>query len=640
MYDALMLAAIVDELNDRILDGRVQRTLLLDPLTFGFQIYAHGGRHQLLVSAGARDARMHLVGAGDEPTRLTSDATRVTPLLLLLRKYVRGARLVRIYQEAPLERVAFLRFAKFVPFDLPAADTEPTDEEEDDETALDGELVETTLAVEIMGRHSNLILIDSAGQIIDSAKRIPSHLSRVRPVLPKRPYEPVPPQEKADPRAIGPRDLAAMLAASPDAQLQQVLVGGLRGLSPQTAREVAFRATGAARTRAGAAGEQVAAIRQALDEIYAPLRSGAWAPRLYLRADDPPNVTDTGDGPVKRGGVPVAFSPFPLFHLRELREEPFRSASALVERFFGATARVQAHAQRKDALAATIGQERERLVGRERALLTEAARAEEAERWRRWGEAIYAYAWSLAPGQRELLADDLTVPLDPGRTPSEQAQDYFERYRKAQSAAANVPALLAETRGALAYLDQLLTLLHLASNYDQIAALDREWQDWRVGRQRPQAGDAPQGQGKHKRQGQRGKGGARGTGAGRPQLLRARGGHQIFIGHTGAQNDAVTFDIAGPEDSWLHSRGVPGSHVIVKWSGGRQDDAILQAAAELAAYYSGGREAGRVEVDHAARRDVRKIKGAGPGMVTYRNERTVRVVPRGEDELRRIGLVD
>ena len=102
----------------------------------------------------------------------------------------------------------------------------------------------------------------------------------------------------------------------------------------------------------------------------------------------------------------------------------------------------------------------------------------------------------------------------------------------------------------------------------------------------------------------------------------------------------MTFGIAGPEDSWLHSRGVPGSHVIVKWSGEGKDDAILQAAAELAAYYSGGREAGRVEVDHAARRDVRKIKGGGPGMVTYRNEHTVRVVPRGEDELRRIGLVD
>ena len=268
------------------------------------------------------------------------------------------------------------------------------------------------------------------------------------------------------------------------------------------------------------------------------------------------------------------------------------------------------------------------------------ARAEEAERWRRWGEAIYAYAWSLAPGQRELVADDLTVPLDPARTPSENAQEYFERYRKAQSAAANLPALLDEARHAIAYLDQLLTLLRLAERFEQIAAIDREWQDWQAGRHRAPA----QGDDRARRGGKgQGKGGAargRGVAPPRPQSLRARGGHQIFIGHTSAQNDAVTFDIGGPDDSWLHSRGVPGSHVIVKWAGGRADDAIVQAAAELAAYYSGGRESGRVEVDHAARRDVRKIKGAGPGMVTYRNERTLRVSPRGEEELRRLGLLE
>ena len=648
MYDALMLAAIVDEMNDRVLDGKVQRVLLLDPLSIGMQIYSSSGRHQLLVSAGASDARMHLVGEGEGGGRLTGDAARVTPLLLLLRKYVRGARLVRIYQESPLERVAFLRFAKFIPHDLPHAEPEIDDDEaDDDETALDGDLVETILAVESMGRHSNLILTGSNGLIMDSAKRVPARLSRVRQILPKLPYEPVPPQDKADPRTFSGEALAALLAESPNAQLQQSLVGALRGVSPQTAREVAFRATGSARTKASAASERIPAVRQALDEIYAPLRTGAWLPSLYLR--DPEAGLDGGDANATDedtpgslpdalpATIPVAFSPFPLFQLRDLHEERLKSPSALVERYFGATARVQAHGQRKEALAAIINGERTRLAAREHGLEVEAKRAEEAERWRRWGEAIYAYAWSLEPGQHELIADDLVVPLEPGRTPSENAQDYFERYRKAQSAAANLPALLEEVRHGLAYLDQLLTLLRLAERYEQIAAIDREWQEWRMQRQRP-AHDAEQ-QG---RKGQQKKGGSRGKGPGpgKPQTLRARGGHQIFIGHTSAQNDAVTFDIGGPEDSWLHSRGVPGSHVIVKWSGGHEDEAVLQAAAELAAYYSGGRESGRVEVDHAARRDVRKIRGAGPGMVTYRNEHTVRVAPRSEDELRRVGLIE
>ena len=624
MYDALTLAAIVDELNDTILDGRVQRVLLLDPLTFGLELYAEGARHQLLFGAGARDARIHLVGEG----RLTGDAARVTPLLLLLRKYARGARLVRVYQGDPLERVVFLRFAKFFAL-AGAAGAESDDEGDEEGEPVEGELVETTLAVEIMGRHSNLVLIGEDGRVLDSAKRVPPRLSRVRPVLPRGAYEPVPPQEKADPRAIDPAALGALLAAEPGAPLGGVLVGALRGLSPQVAREVVFRAAGSARAKAGDAIGREETIRRALDEIYAPLRTGAWAPCLYRRPAADAPMGDEGAG----GEAPVAFSPFQLFHLRDLTEERAESISAVAERFFGATERVQAHAQRKEALAALIRQERERLLARQRSLEGEAARAEEAERWRRWGEAIYAWAWSLKPGQRELIADDLTVPLDPARSPSENAQEYFERYRKAQSAAANLPALLVEARTTGQYFDQLLTLLALAERFDEIAALDREWRDWREGRGARGEGGGRKGEGRR----------AKGTGGGgeaRPTTLRARGGHRIFVGHTGAQNDAVTFDIAAPDDTWLHSRGVPGAHVIVKWAGGEPDDAVLQAAAELAAHYSAGREAGRVEVDYAPRRDVRKIKGAGPGMVTYRNERTVRVAPRGEDDLRRRGLLE
>ena len=639
MYDALMLAAVVDELNDTILDGKVQRVLLLDPLTIGFEVYA-GRRYQLLVSADAREPRMHLVGDTDGAGRLTGDAARVTPLLLLLRKYARGARLVRIYQPSRLERVAFLRFAKFVPTGTVEPPAE-TAEDDDDDTLIDGDLVETTLAVEIMGRHSNLVLIDDEGLVMDSAKRVPSRLSRVRPILPKMAYSPVPPQEKADPQAIGTSDLATFLNAEPKTAVPQLLVGKLRGLSPQVAREATFRALGTTTARASEATGRETALRRALDELLAPLRTGAWSPALYgAPVDSEPWTGEEASNPPSTVYSPQAFSPFPLFHLRDLKEERIASASALVERFFGATAQVQAHGQRKESIGASIRQERERVATRERALLAEAERATEAERWRRWGEAIYAYAWSLTPGQKELVADDLVVPLDPAHTPSENAQEYFERYRKAQSAAANVPALLEEARTTIAYLDQLLTFLRLADGFAAIEAIEREWQEWRNGE------TARGTQRSGSRAGEQAKGGKRppklkgGGKPARPQVLRTRGGHQLFIGHSGSQNDAVTFDIAGPDDIWLHSRGVPGSHVIVKWTGGHTDEAVLQAAAELAAYYSANRESGRVEVDHAARRDVRKIKGAGPGMVTYRNERTIRVAPRSEQELRKIGLLE
>lgn len=615
MYDALTIAAVVDELNETILDGRVQRVLQLDRLTVGLEIYA-GRRWQVLLSADPRAARLHLVREG----RLTGDATLVTPLLLLLRKYARGARLMRIAQEPPLERTVFLRFARFFAGDEEdEAAPEGDDAEEWDEEEVAGELVETTLAVEIMGRHSNLILVGPDGRIMDSAKRVPPDLSRVRPILPRGEYGPVPPQAKADPRTITTGELAMLLAADPAAPLATALVAGLRGLSPQVAREAAYRAVGGARAAARDAQGSEEALRRVLDELYAPLRTGAWAPCLYRNA----------------AGAAVAFSPFPLYHLRELEEERAPSISTIAERFFATTQAVQAHAQRKEALAARIRAERERLEAREHSLRAELARAEEAERWRRWGEAIYAYAWSLEPGQRELVADDLVVPLDPERTPSENAQAYFERYRKAQSAAANLPELLAAAEVGRRYLDQLLTMLDLAGRYEEIAALEREWRDW----QAAQRGETPAARPQHgKRKEQRGHGKA--PGGARPRPLRARGGHQIYVGHTGAQNDAVTFDVAAPGDTWLHGRGVPGAHVVVKWARDAIEEPILEAAAQLAAYYSAGRGAGHAEVDYAARRDVRKIKGTGPGMVTYRNERTLRVAPRSEEELRRAGLIE
>jgi predicted ribosome quality control (RQC) complex YloA/Tae2 family protein len=118
----------------------------------------------------------------------------------------------------------------------------------------------------------------------------------------------------------------------------------------------------------------------------------------------------------------------------------------------------------------------------------------------------------------------------------------------------------------------------------------------------------------------------------RPRPLHDAAGNAVYIGRSGAQNDQVTFDLAGPNDTWLHARGVPGSHVVVRWHGpgDEEDPATIEAAAALAAFYSAARASASVEVDATRRRHVRKIKGAGPGMVTYRNERTLAVRPADE----------
>jgi predicted ribosome quality control (RQC) complex YloA/Tae2 family protein len=267
------------------------------------------------------------------------------------------------------------------------------------------------------------------------------------------------------------------------------------------------------------------------------------------------------------------------------------------------------HTQRRERLLAAIGAARERQERRLASLREQRAKAAEAEQLREWGELIYAYLWQIAPGQSELVVDGTTVPLDPRLSAKENAQAYFERYRKAQDADEQLPGLAAEAEAALAYLDQLLTLTAQAEGFAELEALAAEWQAH---------GSAPREGGKaSQRPPDR-----------RPRPLFDARGNAVYVGRSGAQNDLITFDLAGPDDTWLHARGVPGAHIILRRRGALEPpEPVIERAAQLAAWHSAARTSSRVEVDVAPRRHVRKIPNAPPGLVRYTHERTLRVAP-------------
>jgi predicted ribosome quality control (RQC) complex YloA/Tae2 family protein len=611
VFDALTMRAIADELKETVVNGRVQRVGLVDERTLVLEIFARGARRQLLISDHPQAARIHLV-----PTRLTADAERVTPFLLLLRKPVRGGRIVAVAQP-PLERTLAVSIVKAYPLvkETASGGIHATDEpdDSDDEAADEPDtlppgwiLDETVLIVEIMGRHSNVILADAKGEILDALKRVPPSTSRVRPILPHLAYTLPPPQEKADPRAMTSAQLHHLcLLATERTSLPTALVGSLRGISPQIARELTFRATGETATAATACDTERLAM--ALHDVLAPLGTGEWQPRLYLR-----------------DGLPTAFSPIPLQLFEadpEVTTEADSSISAIITRFYAAEDRAVAHGERRSRLLGTIADAADRVETRLRVLRTELERAEAADLLRRKGEAIYASTWMLTPGQRTLTTDDgLTIALDPGLSPSENAQEYFEQYRKAQRATQGLPERIAQAETERAYLGQMAALAATATAFDDLVTLENEWRAYHggvSGQSNSKPGRKPQ----------------RGGGTRRPRAYLTPEGHRIIIGRSGPQNEQVTFTLSRPEDMWLHARGVGGAHVIVQWHGGDIDPRTLERAAMLAAYYSSAREAGAVEVDYAPRRQVRKIAGAGPGMVTYRNERTIRVPPTSVEEL-------
>jgi len=603
VFDALTMRAVADELTTAIVGGRIQRVGLADERTLILEIFAHGTRHQLLISDHPQAARVHLVSQ-----RLTADAARITPFLLLMRKHVRGGRLHELAQPA-FERTLALSIVKAHP-PVKERDDAPDDdvaEEDDDGPAAlppGWTLDETTLIIEIMGRHSNTVLVGADGRILDALKRVPPSTSRVRPILPHLPYAPPPPQEKADPSTITAGQMQRLcLLAGEKTNLASALVGSLGGISPQVARELAFRAMG--RVDAPATACDPDRLVTALREIVRPMQNGVWRPVVYMR-----------------DGTTVAFSPIPLVSLAAnpaTTAEEDSSISAIVARFFAETDRATSNGERRNRLLHAISDATTRIDTRLAALRGELTRAEDADVNRRKGEAIYAYAYAIAPRQTALRTDDgLMVALDAALSPSENAQRYFEQYRKAQRATEGLPERVVQAETERAYLGQMAALVETATVFDDLVTLEREWHTYAGARAATPA--KPQ------------RGRPRPPAVRRARAYTTPAGHRLLVGRSGPQNEHVTFTLSHPDDTWLHARGVGGAHVIVQWSAEHvphaADDAkTVEMAARLAAYYSSARSAGHVEVDFAPRRQVRKIAGAGPGMVTYRGERTLRVEP-------------
>ena len=595
MFDVLTIAAVTDELSDRVVNGRIQKVIQLDPLSYGLEVFNHGKRRMLVARASSQTPGLYL-----SETRLTADPDQVSPLLLLLRKYARGGAIVGI-EQPPLERIVRLSIAKrFFP-DNRADDDEELDNE-------DAELIYTHMIVELMGRHSNVVLVNDDDQIMDSAKRVTQEMSRVRPILPHRKYENPPPQTKQDPRSLD-TELARGILEDGEGKIAvtQHLVRAINGFSPQMANEAVYRAFGQndLKIRDIEPDDETAGkLAAGVQEVVTAMEAGNWEPSVYI-----------DDGAVR------AFAPIRLHFMEaEYEREAHETISEAIERALeaGGVRKPVRHAQRRETLISEIQNGIERADARVRSLTEQLDRAEHGDELRVKGELIYAYLWKINPGDAELDADGTVVSLDPELSASDNAQRYFERYHRLKQASENLPKLLKRAQAELDYMRQLRTQAEQSDGIEQIEQLRRELQAHENAR------SAAAGDGNKKK-------GSRQPKPKNPDSYRTERSDIIYVGRSGPQNERVVFDMAAGNDMWLHARGLPGSHVVVHW-GGQPDDQILERAASVAAWYSSGRTSTSVEVDATECRFVRKIRGAGPGMVTFRHERTLNVRPQSPED--------
>lgn len=569
-FDALCMACMADELRQQILGGRIQQVLIPDKLSVGLEIYAQHERHYLVASAHAELGRVLLASE-----KLRRGEGKPTGILLLLRKYARGAHISTI-EQPPFERILRMEL------DHP-------------------EWGCSELIVEVMGRHSNIILVDASGQVLDSVKRVSPQLSRRRPILPGRPYTPPPPQAKLPPAELTEHRLREILAGhEPGTQVWQALVRGLRGISPLLAREVSFRALGQPRATLAQV-DNLTPLLDAIRTLLAPLEEGKWQPTIVKEAD-----------------CPAIYAPYPVTHRGEPRSMP--SMSQAIEVCIAAATSLDPYAAAKRPLREEIAAAHARLERRRKAVQSSMSQVAHAQQWREWGDWILTYAHSITPRQNELVIEPgdgavLIIPLDPAKTAVENAQVYFSRYRKAQRAAKDGPARLEEVTLSLQDLEQIETDLDLAANRPEIEEVRSVLVE---------AGYLRRKRGKRAKR-------AKGPRS-RPLSLTSPDGLSILVGRNSRQNDEVTFQRAKGDDWWFHARGVPGAHVIVRAQGQPIPPDTTRCAAELAAYYSRLRGEADVAVDYTRRRQVRRIRGAAPGLVAYAGEQTIRVTPRGPDD--------
>lgn len=588
-FDALTLAAVRDELAPRLSGARLQKIVFVDELSLAVEFFAPGvGRTNVLLSAHLEHGRVQAIE--QLPAR---GIEHESPFDLVVRKHLRHAR-VRSIRQPRLERV----------FELECEQRDPSDRP-----------YRVLLIVEAMGRRSNLLLVNSDGMILDAARRTPPSRNPRRPVLPHLPYAPPPPQDRLMPEDVTPESLSVDASGPLDKWLAQRVAG----LSPGAAREIVFRATGALKVEADNDLVSWSQLADATRAFVALADTHEWSPCVAFDAE----------------GRALDYAPYALSHLEEAgaRLEQIASISAAIEAYYAASERAS-FAPRGDPLAA----ERKALLAPlDRATHTAARRVaalqhqlvtgqSDREPLRRAGDLILAHLIEIAPEATEFGVDGEQIDLDPRLSAIENAQSYFARYRRARETEERVPQLLDEARQTSEHLANLRTLVEVADQMDAIRALRRE------------VGSAT---GPHADKGASDRGArdkstrsrAKAEKAPKSAPYRRLGlsdGWEALIGTSAAGNATVTFDVARPDDLWLHARGVAGAHVVLHstTSRGEPPSDVVERAAELAAGHSAARGAGAAEVDVTQRRYVKKIPGGPAGLVRYANERTLRVTPR------------
>ncbi len=576
-FDGLVVRALAQELNEKLSGARLDKVYQPESDELLLAFHTPTGAYKVTLSANASIPRVAL-------TEKTKENPMVAPMFcMLLRKHLTSAHLVSVTQPG-LERMLV--------FEL--------------ETRNElGDQVTKKLIVEIMGRHSNIILADENGRVSDSIKRIDFSVSSKRQILPGLPYEMPPAQDKTNPLACTMEDfLSALSDFGETERLDKAILNRFAGISPLVAREIAYRATGETDpVCSDFSYSKQLDVATVMHKMFSAVSAGEFSPCYLVNAETGKLMEFSAVPIAQYGGAATVY--------------PEESMGYLINNFYFERDKKERILRRGGDLLKLVSNHIERSAKKLERLFSELSDTEQRETWRQYGELITANIYQIEKGMESIRVQNyfdealpmVVIPLDSTKTPAVNAQRYYKKYNKAKTAFAELSKQIELTEAELSYLEtveEALMRAETAADLSQIA-------------------DELAGQGYLRRHEQKRKKEAPSS----PATFKTKDGFTLYAGRNNKQNDYLTCKLAQNKDLWFHTKNIPGSHVVLKFEMERPftNEAITEAAS-LAAYLSKAKEADKVPVDYTEIKNVKKPSGAKPGFVIYTTNQTAYVTPK------------
>lgn len=579
-FDGITVNSLVEEFKHTILDGRIEKIYQPETDEIILNIRNNKVNYKLLISANSTYPKIHLT-QNQKPNPQNAPA-----FCMLLRKHLSGSKIIDIKQPS-LERIIEITF-----------------------NCLDemGYNVEKTLIVEIMGRHSNIILIDGETTvIIDSIKKVSSDMSSVRTIMPGFKYIYPPSGNKKDPLNIN-REifLSSLQSVSGSIKAYQYLVNDFFGISPVVAQEICYRAGIEADEDIKGINENKAEkLYEQFSKLIETVKNKTYTPNII------------SDNQRK-----IDFSPIELTIYKEYQCIKKSSISDIIEEFYFEKDLQNRIKQKTSDISKVLKTRLERSEKKLSILESELMEAKNFEYYKLCADIIMANLYKLQKGLDKVSLPNIyssdeemiEIALDPTLTPIDNAQKYYKQYNKLKTAQELIKNQIEQVFDEILYLESVLNSLNNNLDENEINEIREEL--IREGYISNKADKKKMLKSSEK--------------PSKPMRFISSSGFDIYVGKNNTQNDYLTLRFASPNDFWFHTKDIPGSHVILRTNGKEPGDKDLIEAANLAAYYSKGKLSSNVPVDYTQKKNVKKPSGAKPGKVIYERYKTIYITPDEE----------